>query len=280
MFTNVQWPAITDWDAMYDNAPAIPKGHEWPQRWVDPAQTARETFLAAGRAKIGVKYGDRPRNRYDLFLPDDVPRGVVIFVHGGFWMGLDESYWSHFAQGPLAHGFAVAVPTYTLAPEARISEMTREIAQAISHAARDIAGPIHLCGHSAGGHLVTRMVVENGPLAPEVSGRIKQVLSVSGLHDLRPMLKYWRNKTLHLDLTEAVRESPALLAPQPGVRLTCWAGAMETPEFLRQNALLANIWRGLGSATSCVEEPMRHHFNILDGLTDPHHPMSLTLCAP
>ncbi len=50
-------------------------------------------------------------------------------------------------------------------------------------------------------------------------------------------------------------------------------GAGERAEFVRQNALLANIWTGLGALTCAVEEPDRHHFNIIDGLTDPDHPM-------
>ncbi|MFN4102394.1 MAG: alpha/beta hydrolase, partial [Pararhodobacter sp.] len=64
-----------------------------------------------------------------------------------------------------------------------------------------------------------------------------------------------------------------------GTRLTCWAGASETSEFRRQNALLANIWRGLDAETDCIEEPDRHHFNVVDGLADPRHPMLDALFA-
>lgn len=275
----MMWPAISDWDAVYDNAPAIPEGGAWPGVWVEPAAAARDALTAAGRARIGVKYGPEERARYDLFLPGGEAKGLVVFIHGGFWMGLDESYWSHLAAGPLAHGFAVCIPTYTLAPDARVSEMTVQIAAAVAHAAAAVAGPIHLSGHSAGGHLATRMAVEGGPLAEGVASRIARVVSLSGLHDLRPMLRYWRNSVLKLTAEEAAAESPALLSPRPGLRLTCWAGAMETSEFLRQNALLPNIWRGLGAATECVEEPMRHHFNVVDGLAEADHPLTRTLCA-
>ncbi|MGG7566759.1 alpha/beta hydrolase [Rhodovulum sp. DZ06] len=275
----MMWPAITDWDAVYDNAPAIPNGGDWPGVWVDPAAAARSALFAAGRARLGVKYAEAERARYDLFLPEGTPKGLCVFIHGGFWMGLDESFWSHLSAGPLAHGFAVAIPTYTLAPEARVSEMTLQIAAAVTHAAAEVPGPIHLSGHSAGGHLASRMVVAGGPLAEDVAARIARVVSISGLHDLRPMLGYWRNEVLKLTAEEAAAESPALLTPRPGLRLTCWAGAMETSEFLRQNALLANIWRGLGAATEAVEEPMRHHFNVVDGLAEADHPLTRTLCA-
>lgn len=274
------WPAITDWDAVYDNTPMIPDGASWPERWVMPATQARAELDAAGRARLDLAYGPGARNKLDLFLPEGTPRGLVIFVHGGFWMALDKSFWSHLAAGPLAHGFAVAFPGYTLAPEARISAITREIGAAIALAAGQVPGPIHLTGHSAGGHLVTRMISHTTPLPPEVTARIARVVSISGLHDLRPMLPYWRNETLKLDPEEARAESPVLLSPLPGTELTCWVGAMETSEFLRQTALLANIWRGLGIATRWVEEPDRHHFNVVDGLALADHALTRALCAP
>ncbi|TIV06749.1 MAG: alpha/beta hydrolase, partial [Mesorhizobium sp.] len=67
------------------------------------------------------------------------------------------------------------------------------------------------------------------------------------------------------------------LRPVQGTRITCWVGGGERSEFLRQTALLANIWTGLGAATQSVVEPDRHHFNVVDGLADPDHPLTRTL---
>ncbi|WP_134681504.1 alpha/beta hydrolase [Paracoccus ravus] len=268
---------IDDWDPVYDNSSNIPNGDTWPAQWVEPARAFRAACESAGRARLGLSYGVGPRNRYDLFLPPGEPRGLAVYVHGGFWMHLDRSYWSHFAAGPLAHGFAVAMPEYTLCPENRISGITHEIGTAIAAAAVQIAGPILLAGHSAGGHLVSRMLCRDAPLDPAVQSRIAKVVSISGLHDLRPLCGTWRREALSLDADEAERESPVLLRPIEGARLSCWAGSMETSEFRRQNALLANIWLGLGAATECVVEPDRHHFDIIDGLLDPEHPLTRAL---
>jgi hypothetical protein len=87
------------------------------------------------------------------------------------------------------------------------------------------------------------------------------------------------NATLRIDAAEAQMESPALLQPLPGARLTCWVGGSERPEFIRQNALLANIWIGLGAQTCPIEEPGRHHFNVIDGLADAHHPLLQALLS-
>jgi hypothetical protein len=112
------------------------------------------------------------------------------------------------------------------------------------------------------------MLCRNAPLGKTLRARIRQVVSISGLHDLRPLMKLEMNQVLRLDDAEAVMESPALQYPVEGARLTCWVGADERPEFLRQNDLLANIWTGLGAETKAVRVPAKHHFNVIADLED------------
>lgn len=269
---------IRDWDGAYANGANIAGAAEFPPRWTEQARNLRQELATAGRAELNLIYGSGDRQHFDLFHPEGTSRGLLVFVHGGYWMSFDKSTWSHLAAGPLAHGFSVAMPSYTLCPENRISGITQEIGMAVTHIAGQVEGPILLAGHSAGGHLASRMICRDSPLSGEVRSRIRHTLSISGVHDLRPLMRTAMNATLRLDEAEARAESPALLEPLPDSRLTCWAGGGERSEFLRQNALLANIWKGLGALTSRVEEPDRHHFNVIDGLADPDHPMTRTLC--
>lgn len=271
--------AVTDWNSAYANGVNIPGGDRWPKLWADAACPFRETLAAAGRARLDIEYGTRTRNRVDMFFPEEKPVGLVVYVHGGFWRMLDKSFWSHLAAGPLARGYAVAMPGYTLTPEVRVTEIGREIAAAIEAVADIVAGPINLTGHSAGGHLVTRMVTTTSPLDKAVIGRVRNVVSIAGLHDLRPMTRLAYNDDICLDDAEAEAESPALLRPIDGTRLTCWVGQAERAEFVRQSELLANIWKGLGAETALYAEPDKHHFNIVDGLADPDHPLVSTLLA-
>ena len=270
---------IQDWDNAYTNGANIPGGDRWPDAWDKPAKAYREERAAAGRAKLGLPYGDRPRNRFDLFLPDAEPKGLVIFIHGGYWMRFDQSFWSHLAKGPVAQGYAVAMPTYTLCPENRIAGIAAEIGAAIEKIAGMVGGPIHLTGHSAGGHLATRLVCTDTALSEAVKGRIRNVVSISGLHDLRPLMRTAMNETLRIDHAEAAVESPVFLDPLESVRVTCWVGGGERSEFVRQSKLLANAWVGVGGAMAYVEEPDRHHFNIVDGLAEPAHPLTQALLA-
>ena len=257
------------WDDAYSNGAYIPGGDAFPAKWAADAAAFRATMQAAGRAEIDQPYGCEPREKFDLFLPEGSPKGAFVFVHGGYWMEFDKSSWSHLAAGALAHRWAVAMPSYTLCPDARISDITVQVARVVTAAAERIVGGLTLAGHSAGGHLVTRLACMDGPLPAAISARVQHTVSISGLHDLRPLLKTTLNDTLRMDASEAARESPALLMPAPGTKVTCWVGSRERPEFIRQSALLANIWAGLGARTAEHQAKDRHHFDVIEDLTDP-----------
>ncbi len=260
-----------DWDDAYSNHTHIDGAAGFPPRWAAEAEAFRKNL--SDRAQLDLPYGDTARERFDLFLPEWPPEGLIVFVHGGYWRMFDKSSWSHLAAGGVASGWAVALPSYTLCPDARIRDITRQIGAAVTCAAQEIDGPIRLTGHSAGGHLVTRMLCADSPLSEKIAERIVNTISISGVHDLRPLLYTAMNADFRLDAIEAMTESPALQIPRTGARLTCWVGADERPEFVRQNALLANIWTGLGAITDAVQEGERHHFDVIDGLTDPRSPL-------
>lgn len=260
---------LTDFDAAYANSAAIAGSQSYPPRWAAAAAAFRENLASAGRARLDCVYGPAPRNRYDLFFPDGAPIGLVVFVHGGYWKAFDTSLWSHLAEGALQRGHAVAMPSYTLCPEATIGAITREIGAFLDQVAGEVSGPIRLSGHSAGGHLVARMLCTDAPIAHATAARIDRTVSISGVHDLRPLLATGMNDILQLDLVEARAESPALLEPRGNIDITCLVGGAELDEFRRQNTLLANVWHGFGVRTRAVERPGKHHFDVIDELRDP-----------
>lgn len=268
---------ITDWDNAYANGINIPNGNRWPKAWVEPAASYRAGLERTGHLRADVEYGPHERNRYDLFLPEGNAKGLFVFIHGGYWLALDKSYWSHLAQGAVEKGWAVAMPSYVLCPEVDIGEITEMTATAIEHAAQQIAGPVVLSGHSAGGHLVSSMLNQQSPLPQQTQSRIAHTVSLSGVHDLRPLLNTGMNDNLKLTKDSANQLSPALMTPMHACRLTAWVGGTERAEFIRQSELLSNIWRGLGAWTQCVVEPDRHHFDVIDGLMDKDSPLVQTL---
>ena len=265
---------MRDWDDAYANSAHIPGSGEFPARWAERAAAYRAGLRAF---RPDIAYGAAERQRLDLVLPDGEPKGLVVFVHGGYWMRFDKSFWTDLAEGARQHGWAVALPSYTLAPAARVSDMTAEIAAAIAAAAALVEGPIRLAGHSAGGHLVTRMLCDDSRLEASVRDRIAATLSISGLHDLRPLLKTGMNVTLGLTMEEATRESAALQLPRGKSPVIAWVGGDERPEFIRQSELLANVWTGFDVPTRLVVEAARNHFSVVDGLKDPSSQVTASL---
>lgn len=254
---------MIDWDDAFDNSGYVPEAAEIGERWVSDA----EAFRLRARSELDVSYGGHERQRLDLFWPEGEPVGTVVFVHGGYWHSRAKSDWSHFAGGFTDAGWAVAIVGYPLAPEVRVSEITVCIADAVGLIADRIAGPIRLVGHSAGGHLVSRMACRD-VLPDPVASRIARVVSVSGVHDLRPLLGIKMNDQLKLTAEEASAESPALLEPL-GVSMTFWVGANERPEFLRQTRLIAESWALKGADVFTVYEAGHNHFTVINGLAEP-----------
>ena len=255
-----------DLNEAYANAPFIPNGGEYPDRWRSDSGAYRQMMSVLGRARLGVMYGHGTREIVDLFLPDGVPKGVFVFVHGGYWRQFDGSLWSHFAQGAIERGWVVAMPTYDLCPRVRIADITRQVATAVSVVAREFPGPIRLAGHSAGGHLVARML-DPEVLDDSVRSRIEKSVPISPVADLRPLIETLMNQDFKLDADTAAAESPVLMAP-PATPVTVWVGGDERPVFLDQAKWLADAWN-----CERVVDPGKHHFDVIDGLKDGDSPL-------
>lgn len=257
-----------DPDRAYANSAFIAGSETLPALWTQKAAAFRDSM--GGRAQLGLAYGPRPRNRFDLFLPQATPRGLMVFVHGGYWMETDRDLWSHLAAGAVARGWACALPSYTLAPEARISDITAEVDTAITAACALVAGPVVVTGHSAGGHLSARMGCTDRSAA--LAARVSRVVPISPVAELEPLLATKMQATLRLDLAEAATESPARLPRRAGVQAHVWVGAQERPAFLWQARTLSESW-------SCPWTPDQgtHHFDVIDALEQADSPLMETL---
>lgn len=250
----------SDADREYANGAFIPGAETYPAKWAERAQLLRDVH--GPHARLNVPYGAGERQRLDLFLPPPGypgPRGLLVFLHGGYWMAFGRETWSLLARGALLSGWACAIPSYTLAPAARIGEITREAAAAVRTASAMVAGPVVVTGHSAGGHLAARMGCADIGLP-----RVVRVVPISPLADLGPLMTTAMNTTLRIDEAEAVSESPARLALRAGVEAHVWVGGQERPAFLWQARTLSERW-----TCPWTVAPGRHHFDVIDELADP-----------
>lgn len=241
---------ILDPDRAWQNGAFILGSEALPARWAAEAAAFRDTARWEG-----LSYGPGVRHGLDLFWPEGTARGLMVFVHGGYWLAFGRESWSHLAAGALGRGWAVAMPSYTLAPEARISRITQEVAQAVVFAAERVAGPVVVTGHSAGGHLAARM----GTLG---LARLARVVPISPVAELSPLMATAMQADLRLTEAECAAESPARLKRLCDAHV--WVGAQERPAFLWQARLLSEEW-----ACPWTADPGRHHFDVIDALADP-----------
>ncbi|WID98976.1 alpha/beta hydrolase [Bosea vestrisii] len=217
----------------------------------------------AGHAGLDLAYGPGRFETLDLYRPAGVQRApIFIFIHGGYWQASDKIQHAQFAQGLLDAGFAVAQPNYGLAPDTPLEASIAQTVTSLNLLVReaDALGldptQLHLCGHSAGGHLAAMALCD--PAAPPIAS----ALLLSGLYDLKPLGHLPIGRLLGLDDVErAVRLSP-LGRPRPtGTRIAFAVGEGESEAFKRQSAMQAASWH--------APEPLicaGHHFSMLDGL--------------
>lgn len=241
-----------DMDREYANGAFIPGSERLPGLWAQKAAGFRAGLGARFRVQ---DYGPAPRQKLDLFSPEGTARGLMVFVHGGYWLEFGRERWSHLAAGALARGWAVAMPSYTLAPDARISDMTREVAAAVQAAAALVPGPVVVTGHSAGGHLAARMACADQQVP------VARVVPISPLADLEPLMATAMNADLRIDGDEAAQESPGQHALRAGVQAHVWVGGQERPAFLWQARTLSESW-----ACDWTVAAGHHHFSVIDDL--------------
>ena len=222
----MNWGAMSraERDAAYDNIGAVKDSAA-----LNAARAAASAaFRAAHPEHLDLRYGPRERNTWDLFPATDPKAPCLVFIHGGYWQRNSKDQFANLIGGPYAHGWAAALPGYTLAPDASLTEIVAEIRAALDWLAEHgpahgIAGPIVLSGWSAGGHL-TAMCLDHPSV---VAG-----LAISGLFELGPIRDTDLNEKLRLTDDgdrHAVAASPAGGAQAAGDHLwhrgTAAAGA-------------------------------------------------------
>jgi arylformamidase len=263
--------AAVDYDFEYNLRARVPEHAEIFARWAREAEDYRVESLKAGRAELGLSYGDTPRQIIDLFLPEAGGAApIALFIHGGYWRAFDPSSSSHMARGLNAHGMAVAVVGYDLCPIVTIGDIIEQIRRACIFLWQRFGRRMLVSGHSAGGQLAAAMVATDWPaLYPKAPADLVPAgYAISGVFDLTPLVGLSMNQDLRLDAEAARLVSPLFWPVPPGRAFDAVVGDLETSEFKRQSRTMVQAWRQSGAETRYAEFP-GNHFTVIDALADP-----------
>lgn len=261
-------------DRQYNARARVPEHPDYFRRWAAESIQA----MRGGARELDVRYGGGPNEHLDIFHakgPDRAP--VLFFIHGGYWRALDKREHSFIAPPFTQEGVCVVVPNYALCPAVTIPEIVMQMVKALAWTWHNIGRHggdprrITAVGHSAGGQLAAMMLAcawqAYDPKLPDDVA--KAALSISGLHDLEPVMHSpYLQQSVHLTPQQVRMASPARLPAPAAGKLYTVCGGDESEEFHRQNGAIRDAW-GADRVPVCEILPGLNHFSVLDALARP-----------
>jgi arylformamidase len=250
-------------DAAFNNQLAT--GAELAKSLTDGYVAASLKFRERHPQHLGLSYGSGARNKWDLYPGQDPKAPCFVFIFGGWWQRNSRESFACVAEGVLAHGWSAAFPDYTLAPDASLTQITKEIRMALDWlstegSAQGISGPIVLSGWSAGGHLAA--FAADHPL-------VAAALPISGAFELGPLRDVPSvNAKLKLTDIEVETLSPLRL-PVVNKPITIAYGSAELPGMVANSRDLHARRANSNAPGVLLPIPHANHFSILQELQNP-----------
>lgn len=253
-------------------------------RWREESVRVRGALVG----ELDIPYGDGPDARLDIFAAEGDAAPILVFIHGGYWRGLDKADFSFVAEPFVQAGVSVAALNYSLAPAVTIDAIVEQCRAALGWLYRNaercngMPERLFVTGHSAGGHLTAMMMLTDWAARGLPADLVKGGTPISGLFDLAPIRQTSINDDVRLDRASAARNSPIALLSDlrpPDMPLLAAVGADETAEFVRQSRTFAEAWRRHGAPSTAMELAGLHHFDVILELADPTSPLTRAILA-
>ncbi len=266
----------------YNNRAAVPDHGAWIAQYKEHSAAT----LARYRHALDVRYGPGPLETLDVILPNGTARGTFVFIHGGYWRAFDKSDFE-FVAGPMVdQGLAVVLANYDLCPGVSIARIVDQCRRLMLWIAKEgsrqgvNATNVVVGGHSAGGHLAAMMFATDWDSLGLATDPFVGGVTLSGVHDLKPLVLASMNSDLRLTNAEAARVSPINHASLSVAPLLIAVGGAETTEFIRQSQLIWEAWpENRRPAAGPLIVAGKHHFSVVVDYADPTSELTLATLA-
>lgn len=236
--------------------------------FIERSDQVRKDFQE--RCQLDISYGPLNAQKLDIYLPEvpsDAP--VLVFFHGGAWKGSNKECRAFPAEVFCASGALWISVEYPLAPDHNIETQTESAELALRWVQKNAASfggdsqRILVMGHSAGAHLATTGLFRILNAHPELFSNF-ELLMLSGVFDLEPMMFTKVNDWLKLDPQRVLQHSPICSIPPKSPALHAFVGGNEPDVFMRQSLDMTSAYAKKGFASRLTSLPTRNHFSVLE----------------
>ncbi|MCU0481136.1 MAG: alpha/beta hydrolase [Anaerolineae bacterium] len=226
-----------------------------------------------------------PRQVLDLYLPTTENFPIVVYVHGGAWVGGDKNGYANIGNTLAQAGYGVAIINYRLSPQFTHPAHTQDGAMAVAWLVEHITeyggdpDMLFLTGHSAGGHMVSLLTLDPQYLeAVDVDPSIiKGVISYSGLYWIDDWIMNWARNAFPDGDAERQAVSPIHLIEDTVENMDIppylmIASQNDYPELLVEQADMGAIFDKFEIPYTAHVIDDRDHFGLVTAIGTPDDP--------
>jgi acetyl esterase/lipase len=255
----MSWGRLTqaERDAAYNNGTAVPNS----AALVRERNETSAAYRAAHAGHLDLAYAEGERCKWDIY-PGTGP--CLVFIHGGYWQMNRREDFAIFAEGIASHGWSVAMPGYTLAPETSLAGIVGELRTALDWLAihgpdHGIAGGAVISGWSAGAQLAAMLLDHS---------LIRAGLAISGVYELGPLRDTYLNAKLQLTEDEIAVFSPLRL-PVVQKPMAIAYGSRELAALVDDSQKFHALRAAAHAPGALLPVAGADHFTVLDALRAP-----------
>ncbi len=220
-------------------------------------------------------YGPGPMETLEVYHAGQEDAPVHIYIYGGTWRFGSAGEYAYLAQPFVNNGATMVVVNFSSVAEAPdgLSTLVTQVRDAVAWSYRNAGrlgvnpDRLYLSGHSSGGHLAAMALTTDWEGEYGLpTDLVKGGLCASGMYDLEPVRRSWRNSYLRLTDLQVQALSPQRHVDRLNSPVIVAYGSYETPEFQRQGRDFAAAVQAAGRPVELLVGIGYNHFEIRETL--------------